>query len=264
MDAHLDPSGADTLRAAALALLVHLAFFALLALGVRWQKQEPEPVMAELWSTLPAAPRVPPAPPQPAALARPQPPVSPKPEEQPLPKAQPPKPEIVMKAKPETNKTETPRTEPPKPTPKATATPQPGPTEAAPDHEAALQRQLAMIQQQQAQAEAARAAAESERVLGDYRARIIRKIQGFLNRQPCGEGDPLVEFDVALLPTGQLRGNPVLRRSSGIPACDRAVEYAIVQADPLPVPPNPEQFRLMRELHLKICPNNPNPQCTRP
>lgn len=262
MDAGLHRPEPDTVRAAALAVLVHLAFFALLAIGVRWREEQPAPVMAELWSELPAAPRTVPAP-RPAEPAAPKPPAPPQPEPRPQPRVEPAKPDIAVKAKPEAKKPVPEKTEPPRAEPQARPAPQKSAV-GEPDRDALLQRQLAMIEQQQAQAEAARAAAENERVIADYRGRIIRKIQGFLNRQPCGEGDPQVEFDVTLLPTGQLRGAPVLRRSSGIPACDRAVEYAIVQADPLPVPGNPEHFRLMRELHLRICPNSPNPQCSRP
>ena len=89
----------------------------------------------------------------------------------------------------------------------------------------------------------------------EYKGRIISKIQSKLNKSLCGDGKPQLEFDIVLLPTGQLRGNPILRKGSGIAACDKAVENAILQSDPLPVPPQPEAFSLFRELHLKFKPN---------
>jgi len=89
----------------------------------------------------------------------------------------------------------------------------------------------------------------------DYTNRISAKIRGKLNKTLCGDGKPLLIFDINLLPTGQLLGNPVLRQGSGIAACDRAVENAILQSDPLPVPTQPEIFSRFRELHLKFRPN---------
>jgi len=252
--------GPGNLQAGALALLVHVVFFALLMFGFSWQKEEPEAVMVDLWSALPVTPRS--APPV-AEAARPTPP---KPEPQPVPKAEPKpppkvepaKPDIALKAKPEEKK---------RPDPKAQAEIQkkpavekpPAPQQnAAADREALLQKQLEMINRQQAEADLARQAAANQSVIGDYKGRIKRKIRGFLNRQPCGEGNPQLEFEIALLPTGQLRGNPALRKGSGLPACDRAVESAIFQADPLPVPPQPEIFNEFRNLRLIIRPNDPN------
>jgi colicin import membrane protein len=91
--------------------------------------------------------------------------------------------------------------------------------------------------------------------VNDYTGRIQSKIQSKLNKALCGDGKPQLEFDIALLPTGQLRGNPVLRKGSGLAACDKAVENAILQSEPLPVPPQPEAFSFFRELHLNFKPN---------
>lgn len=255
MAMRLSAPSPDTLRAGLLALLVHLLFLGLLALGVRWNQEEPEPVIADLWSELPAAPRAAPAPaPVPVQETRP----APRPEPKVEPKAEMPKPDIALKARPEPKKPEPAKVEPPpkpvaEPKPAPRPAPQPTVNEADP-----LQQQLERIQRQQAMIDAARAKAASESVIGEYKGRIKRKIRGYLNRQPCGEANVQLEFDIALLPTGQLRSAPVLTRSSGLPACDRAVEYAILQADPLPVPPQPEIFQAFRNLHLVIRPNDPN------
>ncbi len=117
-----------------------------------------------------------------------------------------------------------------------------------------------VVAEQQAQAALARLAqakqsAAQQSVVDDYTHRIQSKIRQKVNQTLCGEGNPQLEFDITLLPTGQLRSNPVLRKGSGIAACDMAVENAISQSDPLPVPPQPEVFSRFRELHLKFRPN---------
>jgi colicin import membrane protein len=244
-------------QAGALALLVHLGFFALLMFGFSWQKQEPEAVVVDLWSALPVSPRsAPPPKPEPVKVepAKPEPRV----ESKPPPKAEPAKPDIALKAKPEEKKRPEPK--PREETPKKPAVEKkPVPEQRTePDREALLQKQLELINKQQVDADLARQAAANQSVIGEYKGRIKRKIRGFLNRQPCGDGNPQLEFEIALLPTGQLRGNPILRKGSGLPACDRAVENAIFQADPLPVPPQPEIFSEFRNLHLIIRPNDPN------
>ena len=228
-----------------LALLVHAAFFALLIFGITWQAKEPAGVVVDLWSSLPA----------PEAKPVIQPPVN-------KPEPPPPEPEPVKKVVP-------------KPVP-APPTPSKAPDIALKEkrkQDLALQEQLRqeqikqeqtrlteMARQQQAQAELTRRAqaqqaAAQQAIKDDYTGRIQSKIQSKLNKSLCGDGKPQLEFDIVLLPTGQLRGNPILRKGSGIAACDKAVENAILQSDPLPVPPQPEAFSLFRELHLKFKPN---------
>lgn len=121
-------------------------------------------------------------------------------------------------------------------------------------------RQAETARQQQAQAELSRLAqarqgAAQQSVVNEYSERIKGKIRQKLNRALCGDGNPQLTFDIALLPTGQILGNPVLRKGSGIPACDKAVENAILQSDPLPVPTQPEIFAYFRDLHLNFKPN---------
>ena len=62
---------------------------------------------------------------------------------------------------------------------------------------------------------------------------------------------PQAEFDVTLMPTGEVL-NLKLTRSSGSSAYDSAVERAIYKAQPLPLPPDPTLFGEFRELHLKF------------
>src|SRR6266508_4878950 len=81
-----EPGGAAP---AALSLLVHGVLFAVLVFGLRWQAKHPDPVVAELWSELPA-------------IQPPEPEVEPKPEIKPQPKPEPkveqkqPKPDIAI------------------------------------------------------------------------------------------------------------------------------------------------------------------------
>ncbi|GAA4340677.1 hypothetical protein GCM10023144_40640 [Pigmentiphaga soli] len=58
---------------------------------------------------------------------------------------------------------------------------------------------------------------------------------------PSGDasgGNPTAVFQVQLLPSGSQAGAPTLKRSSGIPAFDRAVETGIRRCDPFPRPPS--------------------------
>src|SRR6267378_478711 len=81
-----EPGGAAP---AALSLLVHGVLFALLVFSLQWQSKHPDPVVAELWTELPA-------------FEPPAPEVQPKPEAQPQPKPEPkieqkaPKPDIAL------------------------------------------------------------------------------------------------------------------------------------------------------------------------
>jgi colicin import membrane protein len=61
-------------------------------------------------------------------------------------------------------------------------------------------------------------------------------------------------FKVTLLPDGTLMDDPVLIKSSGIPAYDDAAERAILSAEPLPVPTDVSLQKMFRELKLSIRP----------
>ena len=75
----------------------------------------------------------------------------------------------------------------------------------------------------------------------------------YIVEPPNLQGNPQVEFDVVLIPGGEVL-NVKLRRSSGVPAYDEAVERAIRKASPLPLPPDPTLFQQFRELHLRMRP----------
>jgi colicin import membrane protein len=78
-------------------------------------------------------------------------------------------------------------------------------------------------------------------------------VKRFIVLPPNLQGNPEVEFDVVLLPGGEVLGVK-LRKSSAVAAYDNAVERAIIKAQPLPLPPDPTLFSDFRELKLKFRP----------
>lgn len=247
-------------KAGVLALLVHVLFLGLMVFSVSWQNQAPSGVQVELWSEVPAPAKVAPAPPR-----KPEPKPTPKPEPKPEPKPKPappePKPEpkpvkadIELKAKEEEKKKR--REEELKQQKEKQKQEE---DKRKQEHEKKLQQEKQeALRQQQAQLEAenarkAEAATAGQRLLDDYRGRIQAKIKRFIILPPDLAGNPQAEFDVTLMPTGdvlQLK----LTRSSGSAAYDSAVERAVYKAQPLPLPPDPGQFGKFRELHLKFKP----------
>jgi colicin import membrane protein len=247
--------------AGVLALLVHVAFLALLVFGISWQTKEPPGLVVDLWSSLPAEA------PKPAVAPPPRPVTRPAPEPIPLkkmePKPAPPAPmqnaDIALKQKRKLQDTQL----------KLEKRKQQEAKQLEAQKNQMLQDQIKKeekaqlaqaVADQQAQAALARVAqakqsAAQQSVVDEYTQRIQSKIRQKVNQTLCGEGNPQLEFDITLLPTGQLRSDPVLRKGSGIAACDMAVKNAISQSDPLPVPPQPEVFSRFRELHLKFRPN---------
>jgi colicin import membrane protein len=229
----------------ALTLVMHLLFFALLVFGVAWQKHEPAAMVAELWSSLPAPPP-PKAEPMPP---KPQPKVEPKIEPKPVPKVEP-KPDIALRDKKE----------------KALKAKE---RELAEKKKREEQARLEALKQQQAkEAEAIRLAREQDEALkklaqsqaaaqaklvDEYKRRIAERIKRFIIEPPSLQGNPEVEFDVIVLPGGEVL-DVKIRRASGQAPWDNAVERAIRRAQPLPLPPDPALMREFRELNLRFRP----------
>jgi colicin import membrane protein len=249
----------DQTVSGALALMMHLLFFALLVFGVTWQKREPAPVVAELWSNLPA-PKAAPAPPPPKAEPEPPKP-PPKAEAKPVPKVEPkpvpkvepkpvPKPDIALREKKE----------------KALKAKE---RELAEKKKREEQARLEALKQQQAkEVEAQRLAREQDEALkklaqnqaaaqaklvDEYKRRIAERIKRFIIEPPGMQGNPEVEFDVIVLPGGEVL-DVKTRKASGQALWDTAVERAIRRAQPLPLPPDPALMREFRELNLRFRP----------
>ena len=88
-----------------------------------------------------------------------------------------------------------------------------------------------------------------------YKVLIQRKIQQNVNKQLCGTSPIELQFEIGLMPTGELIGNPKMLKSSGIPVCDESVERAIFQSQPLPVPTDTDLFSKFKNLKLNFHPN---------
>ena len=84
-----------------------------------------------------------------------------------------------------------------------------------------------------------------------YRAAIAAKVRGNLLRPPGLSGNPEAVFEVIQLPSGEVL-EVRLKRSSGVPALDEAIERAIRRSSPLPLPDDKRQFD--RTLELKFRP----------
>jgi colicin import membrane protein len=92
-----------------------------------------------------------------------------------------------------------------------------------------------------------------------YKAMISSKIKQHVNKQLCGADKSIkVNFIIALMPTGEVMGRPKLVKESGMTACDDAVERAILESQPLPVPTSTDLFSQFRELNLVFRPNDTN------
>lgn len=91
--------------------------------------------------------------------------------------------------------------------------------------------------------------------LDRFKALIQQKIQQNVNNQLCGLDRVELEFEISLMPTGDLLGEPKMIQSSKIASCDAAVERAILQSQPLPIPKDKKLFKRLKDLKLKFHPN---------
>lgn len=244
--------------AIALAVTVHLIFAAVLVFGVNWQTKEASPVMAELWNSLPSsAPKPVPKPepepaPQPEPKPKPEPKLVPKPE----PKLEQPKPvkaDIELKDKKKEKEKKVKEEEKKKAEVEKKLKEQ-----ALKEQHAELEAEQVALSKQRAAEAAARqqAAAQTavQRQMNDAISRISSHVRRFVVMPPDVAGNPQAEFEVSLIPTGEVL-NVKLSRSSGNPAYDNAVERAIRKASPLPLPTDSALVGRFRELKLKFRPN---------
>jgi len=250
------------MRAGALSVLVHGVLLAILLVSFNWKTVQPLNIAeVELWDNLPSPVqeiKPIPEPPKPEPIVEPE---APKPIIEPKPE---PKAEIELKKEPVKEAV--------KPPPKKVEKPKPDPAikvkEDEKKHQEALkklqQQMLAAEDQQQSEKNEAQEASDkaaqvaSAGEINKYITDIQRKIRGKVIKQLCGTGNPELEFAIALMPTGEVNGDPKLLKGSGMDACDRTVESAILQAQPLPVPSEPDLFSQFRNLKLKFRPNADN------
>ena len=141
------------------------------------------------------------------------------------------------------------------------------------DQEARLEREAearrsAVLDEQQKLAAAARERAEMEgkrrreaeeaaaraKELETWKSRIHDRIKNKLVLPPGVPDSARAEYSMTIIPGGEVL-SVKLRRTSGFPAYDAAIERAINAAAPLPVPGDPELFQQLRELNLVFRPN---------
>jgi colicin import membrane protein len=233
------------LQAGVLALLVHVGFFIFMTFGLNWKTHPPEGVVVDLWSSLPEPPKPPvqkvkPLPPKPVQPPKKVKPLPPKPEKLTAPT----KPDIALKKE----KIKKPK---PKPVEQKQKIDKKQKARVAAEVER-LQKEHQEEEERRLQKKAAGAqAAVKHNLIDEYKAKILAKIKSNIRMPTELPGNPIAEFDVTLLPGGEIL-DVRLRTSSGFTTFDRAVERAIVLSRPLPVPPNPLLFPNFRNLSLKV------------
>lgn len=241
----MDAAGTMTLRGAThpepgllpagiLAVLMHVVFLVFLVFGFSWKTAPPEGMAVDLWSSLPE--------PEPPAQVQVEPRVETEVEKAPAPPP-PVKPEIALKEKP--SKPDKPKPVEPKP-----QTVQKDPKTV----QAEARREIERIQREQEainrQLQARQAAAQAG-LVKEYEAKIRAKIRSRIVTPPNLPGDPVAEFEVILLPDGDIL-EVKLKKSSGFATFDSAAERAIRLSKPLPLPPDPLLFGEFRELNIPV------------
>ncbi len=245
-------------------LLVHGVLLLLLFFSIHWKSVQPMQIATvELWDHLPNPPVVSPTP-------EPQPEVKPEPklEAKPEPKIEPEPPvKVDIQVKKNPVKPE-PKPEPKKKEPEKKL--EPAKPEAKTESELKkLQESLLKEDTQLTKQDKAKSSAPAEvksnvavqgsttdtSELAKYISLITAQIKQHVNPQVCGNGKPELQFTINLMPTGYLIGKPKLSASNASPACNDAVERAILESQPLPVPKQADLFSQFRELKLKFRPN---------
>jgi colicin import membrane protein len=256
----------DSFKAGILSITVHVILLGALLISFNWKTTHPVSIAeVELWDSLPIA-NVP---------KQPEPVVTPKPEPKPEPVVEP-KPQLKPEPKPEPEiaiKQEAPKKpikkEPPKEIAKLEKQKSPSladiqkmvmddplPKSAKPSVDPAIVKiQQDMLNDGRQTGEPKTSGAKAG-LVDEFKAKIQAKIRNNVNKSLCGDGNPELKFDIALLPTGELSASPKLTKSSGNAACDEAVERAIRASEPLPLPEDKTLFAQFRTLKLTFKPND--------
>ncbi len=250
----------DEALAGGLAFAMHVLFLVLLVFGVSWQhKPADTAVIVDLWRDLPSVtpPRIGPPPPPPEVKPEPPKP-APKVEAKPPPKPEPapvPKPDIALKEKQEKERKLKAQQEA-EARKKLAAEKAQAELEKKKRAEAEAKRVAAEQQQKARDALAAQQAAAQAKVVDEYKRQISAKIRRFIVLPPNVSDAAQVEFEITVLPGGEVLGAKLKHAANSIPAYDAAVERAILRAQPLPLPPDPALMRQFRELNLVFRPKD--------
>lgn len=259
-----------------LSLVVHAAFLAFLFFGVSWQRHEPAPMMAEIWSNIPKpattrevqAPAAEPVVPQPPQPTPPAPPPKPMPPELPTPparsvdtpkppvEAHAPKPaEIALEKKHQKAVEEAQKKKELAQKREKLLTEQlhQERLEALKEQRRDAQRRVeAEVQQRRAEQMAQNARAAQAALADRYKLAIIQRIRG---RTEVPEDVPAgltLEVDITILPDGGVLEPVRIVKSSGDSRYDEAVVRGILRSQPLPLPSDVALRRLFRVTHLQL------------
>lgn len=272
----------DNLTAAVLALGVHVFFLLLLVLGVSWQMQHPQPIVAELWQSMPPVSKPPPAP----AESKPKSDTSEPPEsaaenknadialekkkqeekqkqqelaKQALEKKREEARMMELEAEREAARLEADKLK------KQQKLAEQKRLEALRQEEAELERSMleeslardaALAKARGAKAAVDKRAAEINKIVDLYKSKISDKIHGNNRMLENITGNPEVVFEISVLPTGQITGIKTIK-PSGNALWDEMAKRAIEKSDPLPLPPNRDAMDKFRpSFRLRMNPRN--------
>ena len=241
------------LPAGILAVLVNGLFFAFIIFGVSWRVAPPQPMVVDIWESLPEMDISPPLVepplavppkeiPEPAKVPTPTRPIPVKTVEPTLPS----KAEIELAEKKKKKEKEEEKEAQRQKKAEQEA------MKALKLQEAAQEAVKARKQQEAEQArEQSEKLAASNSIVNDYKARILAKIKRKIKWPE--EGHITAVYEVTLLPDGSVLESKLVK-SSGNPAYDRQTESAIKLAEPLPLPPDQALFSQFRKIQLKFSP----------
>lgn len=255
----------DVFKAGVLSILVHVLLLGALLFSFNWKTTHPVSVAeVELWDSLPTEVTKK-TPPSPAPVVKPKPVMKETPKPEPVLKPEPKLAvDIVIKKKPIEKPVEKEKTKDIKKPDALAELQKQAMQDALQKHEKIVDNDaLKQLQQEVSKDDNAAAdqknnvaqAAVNAGVIGEFTSKIKAKIRGNVNKTLCGQGNPELKFEIALLPTGELSSAPKLIKSSGSAACDDAVERAIMASEPLPLPSDASLFSQFRNLKLTFRPN---------
>ena len=262
----------DSWKAGALAIGVHVVLLAAMLISFNWKAAHPVAAVTEveMWDKLPAPKTVdvPKPEPKPVIEEKPEPKPEPKPIVEEKPKPEEPKVDISLEKK----KKELEQKEVDKQAKidKEKATKQLAEQmrkedlqnkevtdkQAKTDKNKALRKLNEQILNETGADDAKATSAANASIIGEYTEKIKAKIRSHVNKTLCGDGNPELKFEINVLPTGQLGGTPKVTKSSGSDACDGAVERAIIESEPLPLPEDASLKSQFKNLNLTFRPND--------
>lgn len=246
----------DEVAAGLLAAGVHGFFVVLLVVGVSWQIHDPQPVMADIWQSLPAPTRPAPEPPPEPRPA----PVPPQAKPQPVPDDR--AADIALEKKKKLEAEQLKRQQAEQEAAKKRREEEQAKIADAKRRAELLRQEQELSQrmladslaaessQLQASKAAAQRASETDKLVARYQDMISAKIRDN-TRLPDGlQGNPQVQFKLSVLPSGEIV-KITLKKGSGNAAFDQAVLRGIEKSSPLPLPADRAAAERFRDLDIR-------------